>query len=110
MDIFSYRVDRNRFPYDDILLMMDNLNLHRSRDVKNRMDELGFLYCWTPKYSPMYNGVEEVINIGRSLLLADSKIASVRLFASSLINLSNSKIKKMCSCPIPNLSTCVSQT
>jgi len=32
------------------------------------MDELGFLYTWTPPYSPRYNGVEEVINIGKQII------------------------------------------
>jgi len=64
---------RSLYPFDDILLIMDNLSLHKSRDVKNRMDELGFLYAYTPVYSPQYNGVEEVINIGKQ------KIKKVRL-------------------------------
>ena len=56
---------RRKYPFEDIILMMDNLSLHRSNEVRERMDELGFLYCWTPVYSPQYNGVEEVINIGK---------------------------------------------
>ena len=56
---------RSKFPFDDIILVMDNLSLHKSKAMKNRMDELGFKYTWTPVYSPQYNGVEEVINIGK---------------------------------------------
>ena len=37
------------------------------------MDELGFLYAYTPVYSPQYNGIEEVINIGKK------KVKNVRL-------------------------------
>ena len=37
------------------------------------MDELGFLYTYTPVYSPQYNGIEEVINIGKK------KVKNVRL-------------------------------
>ena len=44
--------------------MMDNLSLHKSQDVIDRMNVLGLLYSWTPVYSPAYNGCEEVINIG----------------------------------------------
>ena len=44
---------------------MDNLSLHKSNEVRERMDELGFLYAWTPVYSPRYNGIEEVFNIGK---------------------------------------------
>ena len=43
---------RRKFPFDNILLVMDNLNLHKSNEVKDRMDELGFLYTYTPAYSP----------------------------------------------------------
>ena len=43
---------RAKYPMDDIILVMDNLSLHKSRDIKNRMDELGFLYTYTPVYSP----------------------------------------------------------
>ena len=56
---------RSKFPFDDIMLVMDNLSLHKSKAMKNRMDELDFKYTWTPVYSPQYNGIEEVINIGK---------------------------------------------
>ena len=32
------------------------------------MDELGFMYTYTPAYSPQYNGIEEVIGIGKHLI------------------------------------------
>ena len=44
---------------------MDNLAVHRNRFVRERMDELGFRYTYTPVASPQYNGVEEVINLGK---------------------------------------------
>jgi transposase len=47
------------------MIIMDNLGIHRSRNIKNLMDELGFHYAYTPVASPMYNGVEEVINMGK---------------------------------------------
>lgn len=56
---------RLKYPFDDILLVMDNLRLHKSDEIKERMDLLGFNYAYTPVYSPAYNGVEEVINIGK---------------------------------------------
>ena len=45
--------------------MMDNLSMHKSFDIRERMHELGFKYTYTPKYSPDYNGIEQVINIGK---------------------------------------------
>lgn len=44
---------------------MDNLAVHKGNEVKRLMDELGFHYTYTPVTSPMYNGVEEVINMGK---------------------------------------------
>ena len=56
---------RAKYPFDDIILYMDNLSFHKSSDVKERMDELGFHYTYSVKYMPKYNGIEEVINIGK---------------------------------------------
>ena len=44
---------------------MDNLSVHKSNEVKERMNELGFQFTYTPAYSPKYNGIEEVIGIGK---------------------------------------------
>ena len=43
---------RSKFLFDDIMLVMDNLSIHKSREIGDRMDELGFMYSWTPSYSP----------------------------------------------------------
>ena len=59
---------RSANPYEDVMLMMDNLSLHKSRDTRNRMDELNFHYVYTPVYSPQYNGIEEVISMGKRLI------------------------------------------
>ena len=59
---------RRKFPFDDILLVMDNLQLHKSGEVKDLMDELGFLYTYTPPYSPAFNGIEEVFSQAKLLI------------------------------------------
>merc|ERR1711974_177758 len=56
---------RRLHPFDDILLVMDQLNLHRSRETKDLLDEMGFLYAYTPVKSPRYNGIEEVFNMAK---------------------------------------------
>ena len=56
---------RDRFPFEDIVLVMDNLGLHKSLETRERMDELGFRYCYLPRYSPWTNGTEEVWNISK---------------------------------------------
>ena len=57
---------RSKYFMDDILLIMDNLGLHKSAEVKERMNELGFLYTYTPVYSPDFNGgVESTIGLGK---------------------------------------------
>ncbi len=59
---------RSKYPFDDMVLIMDNLAVHRSREVRERMHELSFPHTFTPAYSPQYNGVEEVINIGKQMV------------------------------------------
>ena len=56
---------RSKYPFDDIMLVMDNLSVHRSNEIKERMEALGFLYTYTPAYSPRYNGIEEVFSIAK---------------------------------------------
>lgn len=51
---------RNRNPLDNIILMMDNLAVHRSQESVGRMRELSYRWTYTPRYSPWYNGIEEV--------------------------------------------------
>ena len=43
---------RSKYPFEDIMLMMDNLSLHKAGDTRRFMDELGFKYTYTPVYSP----------------------------------------------------------
>ena len=56
---------RSKYPFDDMMLVMDNLAIHKSIEVRNRMDELNFMCSYTPEYSPQYNGSEEVIGLGK---------------------------------------------
>ena len=39
---------------------MDNLAVHKNKNVIDRMNEVSFGWAWTPRYSPMFNGIEEV--------------------------------------------------
>ena len=59
---------RRKHPFDDIMLVMDQLSMHKSTDVKELMNELGFLYTYTPAYAPQYNGIEEVFGIAKQTI------------------------------------------
>ena len=76
IEVYNQSINKARFKvflqsirdnnlFDDIILVMDNINFHKSFDSRERMDELGFLYSYVPIYSPRFNGIEEVINIGK---------------------------------------------
>ena len=54
---------RDKFFFDDICIYMDNLAVHRSKEVKDRMDELSIPYIFSPPYSPDYNPIESVFSI-----------------------------------------------
>jgi transposase len=54
---------RDKFFFDDICVYMDNLAVHRSREVKERLDELSIPYIFSPPYSPDFNPIESVFSI-----------------------------------------------
>ena len=53
---------RTKYFYDDICIYMDNLSVHRSRAVKERLDELSIAYVFGPPYSPDFNPIESVFS------------------------------------------------
>ena len=53
---------RSRYFFDDLCVYFDNLAVHRSRVVKERLDLLGIAYIYGPAYSPDLNGVEFVFS------------------------------------------------
>ena len=76
VSLFKYSVNREKFAlflqelrdkyfFDDICLYMDNLSVHRSNFIKDRMDEIGFAYIWAPTYSPEYNPTEFIIGLSK---------------------------------------------
>ena len=63
VDIYKKSINKMKFKmflerlkqlnqFSDCMLMMDNISFHKSWDSKERMDELGYHYTYTPAYSP----------------------------------------------------------
>ena len=59
---------RNKYPKDKMILIMDNLAVHKSNETTSKMKELEFRYTWTPRYQPWYNGIEEVWAISKQYI------------------------------------------
>ena len=59
---------RDKFFFEDICIYMDNLSVHRSKAVKERLDEMSILYVFGPPYSPDYNPIESVFSIAKKEL------------------------------------------
>ena len=53
---------RARYFLDDICLYFDNLMIHRSNAIKERMDELSIAYIYGPIASPEMNSVEYIFS------------------------------------------------
>jgi len=56
---------RARYFFDDICIYLDNLSVHRSNAIKERMDELSIAYVFSPIYSPDLNPVEYVFSMAK---------------------------------------------
>ena len=50
---------------------MDNLSVHRSHLVRERLDLLGIAYVYCPPYSPDLNGIESCFSILKNKLKRD---------------------------------------
>ena len=59
---------RDKYFFDDICIYMDNLSVHRSNAVKERMDSMSIPYIFSPPYSPDYNPIESVFSIFKQSL------------------------------------------
>ena len=74
--LFDYSVDKKKFKvyldelraryfFDDICIYFDNLSVHKSHEIRERMDELGIAYIYSPIYSPDYNPIEYVFSMAK---------------------------------------------
>ena len=74
--LFDFSIDKKKFKvyldelrakyfFDDICLYIDGLAVYRSLEVRERMDELGIAYIFSPIYSPDYNAVEYIFSIAK---------------------------------------------
>lgn len=59
---------RDKYKKDDICIYMDNLAVHRSKDVREYLDQLSIPYVFNPPYSPDFNGIESVFSIYKNEL------------------------------------------
>ena len=59
---------RSIYFFEDLCIFMDNLAVHRSRVIKERLEELSIAYVFCPPYSPEYNGIESVFSIFKTNL------------------------------------------
>ena len=77
--LFDFSVDKKKFKvfldelraryfYDDICIYFDNLSVHKSLEVRQRMDELSIAYIFSPIYSPDYNPIEYVFSMAKKLV------------------------------------------
>ena len=64
---FKVFIDELRAKYfaHNICLYMDNLGVHVSTQTRDRLDELGIAYIYSPVYSPDFNGIESVFSIAK---------------------------------------------
>ena len=91
---------RRRYFFDDICLYIDNLSVHKSKVIRERMDELSIAYVFSPIYSPDYNPVEYVFSMAKreikerrlKAILNDEKIDLWKVIENSFSSINRLKI------------------
>ena len=60
---------RRKYPFDDCLLMLDNLGVHTSNVTKERMAELGYKVAYNAPYTPvLMGGIEDSWSVAKRLI------------------------------------------
>lgn len=59
---------RAKYWADDIAVYLDNLSVHTSKAVKERLEEMSIPYIFSPIYSPDFNGIETVFSIAKGYI------------------------------------------
>ena len=59
---------RAKYWADNIAIYLDNLSVHTSKAVKERLDEMSIPYIYSPIYSPDFNGIETVFSIAKGYI------------------------------------------
>ena len=54
---------RSKYVFEDICIYMDNLSVHRSKAIKDLLEELSIPYIFSPIYSPDFNPIKSVFSI-----------------------------------------------
>ena len=59
---------RRRYFFDDLCIYMDNLSVHISNAVKERLEELSIKCIYAPVYSPEYNPIEYCFSVAKGMI------------------------------------------
>ena len=83
---------------------MDNLSVHRSNAVKDRMTEMSIPYIFGPPYSPDYNPIELVFSIAKREL----KINRLRaILNGQRFNIKKNVMKTFNSINVMKIANCI---
>ena len=59
---------REKYQDDNLCLYFDNLAVHRSKEVRDHLNQNLIPYVFCPPYSPDFNGIENVFSIYKNKL------------------------------------------
>ena len=59
---------RTKYQDDNLCLFFDNLAVHRSKEVREHLNQQLIPYVFCPPYSPDFNGIESVFSIYKNKL------------------------------------------
>ena len=56
---------RSKYFLENLCIYLDNLSVHTSQEIKDRLDELSIKYIYNPVYSPDFNPIENIFSIAK---------------------------------------------
>ena len=71
--------DNKKFGYSNILLLVDNYSIWKSKGVKFFLIDLNWTKVYPPVYSPMYKSIENCFSLNQIILKENYKTENMKI-------------------------------
>ena len=106
--LFLWKLDwwireNNHFEYSNILLLLDNCSIQKSKEVKDLLIKLSWKTMYLPVYTPIYAPIENCFSLIKSYLKKNYKTKDVKINLKQNYNIIYYALKSICSRTIKRL-------
>ena len=99
----SWLESNEKFGYNEVLVVMDNCQYHKTKDSKNKMIKCSYKVLFLPPYTPQWAPIENAFGLIKKILIKRNKEGTINFskksnysfIVDSMKELTSETIKKM---------------